>query len=64
MSQLDYYLQADRSEVGEDESIPLNQRIERLEKQMKTAAERLEFEQAAVLRDRLQELRELQILGS
>ena len=32
--------------------------IERLEKEMKEAARRLEFEQAAYLRDRIRELRE------
>jgi excinuclease UvrABC helicase subunit UvrB len=32
-----------------------------LEKEMKSAAKRLEFEEAAALRDQLRELRELQI---
>jgi excinuclease ABC subunit B len=39
----------------------LAERIERLEKRMKEAAKRLEFEEAAVLRDRLRELRQQQI---
>jgi excinuclease ABC subunit B len=40
---------------------PLTERIARLEKEMKAAAKRLEFEEAAALRDQLRELRELQI---
>ena len=66
MSQLDYYLKvgAPPEEVAEDDAMPLSQRIQRLESEMNEAAERLEFEQAAVLRDRLLELRELQILSS
>jgi excinuclease ABC subunit B len=39
----------------------LAERIERFEKRMKEAAKRLEFEEAAVLRDRLRELRQQQI---
>nr|WP_264279005.1 UvrB/UvrC motif-containing protein [Klebsiella pneumoniae] len=39
----------------------MSQQIESLEKQMKAAAKRLEFEEAAALRDELRELRELQI---
>ena len=41
--------------------IPLAERISRLEKDMRAAAKRLEFEEAAALRDQLKELRELQI---
>jgi len=41
--------------------LPLREQISQLEKQMKEAAKRLEFEEAAQLRDRLRELRELQI---
>ena len=41
--------------------LPLREQIAQLEKQMKDAAKRLEFEEAAQLRDRLKELRELQI---
>jgi excinuclease ABC subunit B len=47
--------------VAENQDIPLSQRIERLEKQMREAAKRLEFEEAAKLRDKLKELKELQI---
>ena len=39
----------------------ISERISRLEKDMRAAAKRLEFEEAASLRDRLRELRELQI---
>ncbi len=48
-------------EVAEDEGVPLTQRIAGLEKEMKAAAKRLDFEEAAVLRDKLRELRSLQI---
>ena len=41
--------------------LPLREQISQLEKQMKEAAKRLEFEEAAMLRDRLKELREIQI---
>jgi excinuclease ABC subunit B len=61
MSNLDY-LQPQALEVAEDDSRPLNERIAQLEKEMRAAAKRLEFEEAAVLRDRLRELRELQVL--
>ncbi len=43
--------------------MPLERRIARLEKAMKQASRQLEFEQAAVLRDRLKELRELKVMG-
>ena len=43
--------------------MPLERRIARLEKAMKQASRRLEFEQAAVLRDRLKELHELKVMG-
>ncbi len=61
MSNLDYYNPepATPLEVREGES--LNDTIKRLEKEMRVAAKKLEFEQAAVLRDRLRELRETQI---
>ncbi|MEM7583861.1 MAG: excinuclease ABC subunit UvrB [Acidobacteriota bacterium] len=64
MSQLDYYPAGGGpvSEVAEPD-VPLSQQIARLEKDMKAAAKRLEFEEAAVLRDRLKELRELQIFN-
>jgi excinuclease ABC subunit B len=51
------------SEVAEAESVPLAQRIARLEKEMRAASKRLEFEQAAVLRDQIRALREQQILS-
>jgi excinuclease ABC subunit B len=50
--------------VAEDEAIPLADRISRLEKEMRAAAKRLEFEEAAALRDRIRELRELQVFRS
>ena len=46
------------AEVGD---VPIARQIEALEKEMRAAAKRLEFEEAAVLRDRIRELRELQI---
>jgi excinuclease ABC subunit B len=68
MSNLDYYSLGGRvgpagplSEVAEDVDVPLAERIARLEKEMRAAAKRLEFEEAAMLRDRLKELREIQI---
>jgi len=45
----------------EDADLPLGERVKHLEKQMKEAAKRLEFEEAAALRDKLRELEELQI---
>ncbi|HVS16891.1 MAG TPA: excinuclease ABC subunit UvrB [Thermoanaerobaculia bacterium] len=61
MSNLDY-LQPHALEVAEDDSRPLAERIAQLDKEMRAAAKRLEFEEAAALRDRLRDLRELQIL--
>ncbi|HEY0555559.1 MAG TPA: UvrB/UvrC motif-containing protein, partial [Thermoanaerobaculia bacterium] len=49
-----------RLEVDSSE-LPLSERISRLEKEMKAAAKRLEFEEAAAFRDQIRELRELQI---
>ncbi len=65
MSNLDYYPAAPAPllEVAEDAEIPLAQRIQRLERRMREAAKRLEFEEAAVLRDKLRELKELQIFA-
>jgi excinuclease ABC subunit B len=40
----------------------LNQMIKDLEKQMKAAAQQLEFEKAAVLRDQIMELRQIMTL--
>jgi excinuclease ABC subunit B len=63
LSELDLYDPTPRrlSEIAEDASIPLNDRIARIEKQMKDHAKRLEFEQAAKLRDQLKELKDLRI---
>lgn len=47
--------------VADAEEVPLAERIGRLEKEMREAAKRLEFEEAAVLRDKIRELKELQI---
>jgi excinuclease ABC subunit B len=49
-----------RVEAG-DADLPLAERISRLEKNMRAAAKRLEFEEAAAMRDQIRELRELQI---
>ena len=63
MSNLDYSasLSPRLLDVADGPEVPLAQRIARVEKEMKAAAKRLEFEEAAALRDRLKELRELQI---
>jgi excinuclease ABC subunit B len=63
MSNLDYFTPGGQRllEVAEGSGLSLTDRINELEKQMKAAAKRLEFEEAAVLRDKLRELRELQI---
>ena len=63
MSRLDYYaVEPPRAlEVADSADVPLSKRIERLEKEMKAAAKRLEFEEAAVLRDKLKELQEIQV---
>ena len=63
MSELDYFpagggLLAD---VAEGSELPIREQIARLEKRMKDAAKRLEFEEAALYRDRIKELREIQI---
>jgi len=65
MSNIDYHDASllRLSEVAEDSGLPLNARIDRLEKEMRVAAKNLEFEQAAVLRDQLRDLEELQILA-
>jgi excinuclease ABC subunit B len=47
--------------VADDPTEPLARRIERMEKAMRAAAKRLEFEEAAELRDQVRELKELQI---
>ena len=63
MSNLDYspHTIGPLSEIADQPDLPLSRRIEELEKRMKDAAKRLEFEEAAVLRDKLKELREIQI---
>ncbi|SFM97909.1 excinuclease ABC subunit UvrB [Thermodesulforhabdus norvegica] len=59
----------DREELELREELPylegggtLENTIQRLEKEMKEAAEKLEFEKAAVLRDRIKKLKELQLM--
>ncbi|HEX6900833.1 MAG TPA: excinuclease ABC subunit UvrB [Thermoanaerobaculia bacterium] len=63
MSNLDLYSAGPTrlSETAGDMELPLAERISRLEKEMRAAAKRLEFEEAATLRDQIKELRELQI---
>ncbi|RMH16610.1 MAG: excinuclease ABC subunit UvrB [Acidobacteria bacterium] len=63
MSNLDLYAPGRRAALLDDgnDDRPLRQRIAELEKRMKSAARRLEFEEAAMLRDRIKELRELEI---
>ncbi|HEV2854854.1 MAG TPA: excinuclease ABC subunit UvrB [Thermoanaerobaculia bacterium] len=63
MSNLDLYSAgpARLGDVTESMDMPLAERISRLEKEMRAAAKRLEFEEAATLRDQIKELRELQI---
>ncbi|HLX06967.1 MAG TPA: excinuclease ABC subunit UvrB [Thermoanaerobaculia bacterium] len=63
MSNLDYYSVGPTPllDVAEGRELPLAERISKLEKEMRSAAKRLEFEEAAALRDRLKELREIQI---
>ncbi len=63
MSELDYHAAARRGRVEQvaDAELPIAQQIDQLEKAMKKAARDLEFEEAAELRDRIRELRELQI---
>ena len=63
MADLDYF-PAHRhgmSLVAEGPEVPLRERINRLEKEMRQAAKNLEFEEAAMLRDQLKELKEQQI---
>ncbi|MBW8874965.1 MAG: excinuclease ABC subunit UvrB [Acidobacteria bacterium] len=63
MSNLDLYSAGPTrlSELAGDVDLPLAERISHLEKEMRAAAKRLEFEEAATLRDQIRELRELQI---
>jgi excinuclease ABC subunit B len=65
MQNLDFYAPGPQrlgTAAGDDGSgEPLAQRITRLEKEMRAAAKRLEFEEAAALRDQVRELKEMQI---
>ena len=63
LSNLDYHAASavPLAQIAEISEAPLAQQIDALEKRMKQAAKKLEFEEAAVLRDRVRELRELQI---
>jgi excinuclease ABC subunit B len=62
MSQLDYHdPEGTRLIEIASSDLPVREQIARLEKQMKAAAKRLEFEEAAQFRDRIKELREIQI---
>ena len=63
MAALDYYSvsRGPLEKVSEIGDAPINEQIEALDKEMRAAAKRLEFEEAAVMRDRIRELRELQI---
>ncbi len=69
MANLDLYArpvaleESDEFEIDDQPDLPLAKRIQRLEKQMRASAKRLEFEQAALLRDRVKELKELQIFS-
>jgi excinuclease ABC subunit B len=51
-------------EIAEHSDVPLAERIKLLEKEMRQAALNLEFEQAAVVRDKIRELRDLQVVKS
>jgi len=63
MSNMDYHQTSDKvlSELAEGSHLSLGEQIDRLEKRMHKAAKSLEFEEAAAIRDKLRELRELQI---
>ena len=63
MANLDLYATgvAKLSELGARPDIPLAEQITQLEREMRSAAKRLEFEEAAALRDRIRELRDTQI---
>jgi len=62
LSNLDYHeIRPQALDIAERSEVPLAERIKRLEKEMHQHAQRLEFEEAALLRDKLKELRELQI---
>jgi excinuclease ABC subunit B len=63
MSQLDLYSAGPQrlSDTADGLDLPISEQISRLEKEMRAHAKRLEFEEAASLRDKIRELRELQI---
>jgi excinuclease ABC subunit B len=63
LSNLDYYAPAPGrlSELREISDAPLADQIAKLEKEMRDHAKRLEFEEAALLRDQIKELKELRI---
>ncbi len=63
MSNLDLYSASPTrlADAADGSDLPLAERISRLEKEMRAAAKRLEFEEAAAMRDQIRELRELQI---
>ena len=62
MSNLDYFQAAGgRTKEITQSNLPLAEQIKRLEKKMKEAAKQLEFEEAAEIRDKIRELREVQI---
>ncbi len=66
MSEMDYHAAARRGriETVAESDLSLNEQITRFEKAMKRAAKDLDFEEAAQLRDRIKELRELQIYSA
>jgi excinuclease ABC subunit B len=65
MSHLDLYATGPvRLQEVRESGEPLTEKIARLEKQMRVHAKRLEFEEAAALRDQIRELRELQIYAA
>ena len=66
MANLDYpkEIRPQLLEVADRSDLPLAERIAKVEKAMKEAAKRLEFEEAAELRDKLRELKELQVYSA
>ena len=65
LSQIDYYetgpVAGGIMEIAEGSNMPLRDQIALFEKKMKEAAKNLEFEEAAQYRDKLRELREIQV---
>jgi excinuclease ABC subunit B len=63
MANLDYpkEIRPQLLEIADREEVPLAERIQKLEKAMRGAAKRLEFEEAAELRDKIRELKEQQV---